>query len=212
MTRPHAFTSWLAPHFERFVALKRAGGANYGSQRALLFAFDRYVGAHAPEPPLLRKTLIQYLASLNRPPRGWDNVVAVVWPAVGCARRHGARVEALPARPLKPARYWRQRQPRILTTPEAESLLAAARQLPPQNTLRPSTTATLLGLLYTTGVRIGEALALDIGDLDLKDRILTVRKGKFGKHSTRCCREILQARNRLSSAARPGFFREAPDH
>jgi len=30
-------------------------------------------------------------------------------------------------------------------------------------------------------MRIGEALALDIGDLDRRDRILTVRKGKFGK-------------------------------
>ena len=49
------------------------------------------------------------------------------------------------------------------------------------DSLRPATTATLLGLLYTTGMRIGEALALDVGDLDCGDRILTVRKGKFGK-------------------------------
>jgi len=41
--------------------------------------------------------------------------------------------------------------------------------------------ATLLGLLYTTGIRIGEALALDVGDLDRRDQILTIRKGKFGK-------------------------------
>jgi integrase/recombinase XerD len=53
--------------------------------------------------------------------------------------------------------------------------------LPPVDSLRPATTATLLGLLYTTGMRIGEALALDVGDLDCGDRILTVRKGKFGK-------------------------------
>jgi integrase len=39
----------------------------------------------------------------------------------------------------------------------------------------------LIGLLYTTGIRIGEALALDVGDLDRRDRILTIRKGKFGK-------------------------------
>jgi integrase len=41
--------------------------------------------------------------------------------------------------------------------------------------------ATLLGLLYTTGIRIGEALALDVGDLDRRDRLLTIRQGKFGK-------------------------------
>jgi integrase len=41
--------------------------------------------------------------------------------------------------------------------------------------------ATLLGLMYTTGIRIGEALALDVGDLHRRDRLLTIRKGKFGK-------------------------------
>lgn len=182
MTRPREFTSWLAPYFERFVALRRASGAGYVSQRNLLLAFDRHVGDHAPEPPLLRETLIHYLASLDRlSPRGWDNVVGVVWPAVTYALRHGARGEALPARPTKPWRHWRQRQPRILSATEVGSILAAARRLPPVDSLRPATTATLLGLLYTTGMRIGEAQALDVGDLDQRDRILTVRRGKFGK-------------------------------
>lgn len=182
MTRPRAFTSWLAPSFERFVALRRASGAGYVSQRNLLLAFDRYVDSRSPEPPLLRATLIQYLASLDRlSPRGWDNVVGVVWPAIAYALRHGAHVEALPARPAKLSRHWRQRQPRILSAAEIGRLLAAARRLPPVDSLRPATTATLLGLLYTTGIRIGEALALDIGDLDRCDRILTIRRGKFGK-------------------------------
>jgi integrase len=182
MTRPQGFTSWLAPYFERFVALRRASGAGYVSQRSLLLAFDRYVGGHAPEPPLLQETLLQYLASLDRlSPRGWDNVVAVVWPAVTYAVRHGARAEALPTRPTKLSRNWRQRQPRILSAAEIASILASARRLPPADSLRPATTATLLGLLYTTGLRIGEALALNIGDLDHHDRILTVRRGKFGK-------------------------------
>lgn len=182
MSQPHPFTSWLAPYFESFVALKRASGADYASQRHPLLAFDRHIGAHAPEPPLVQETLIQYLASLDRlSPRSRDNVVGVVWPALTYARRHDARIEALPARPPSPSPYWRQRQPRIVTTPEAQRLLGAAQRLTPQETLRPATTATLLGLLYTTGLRIGEALALDIGDLDPKDRILTVRKGKFGK-------------------------------
>lgn len=182
MTRPRAFTSWLASHFDHFVALRRASGAGYVSQRNLLLAFDRYLGEHAPEAPLLRETLMQYLASLDRlSPRGWDNVVGVVWPAVAYALRHGASIEALPARPPKPSRHWRQRQPHILSATEVASILAAARRLPPADSLRPATTATLFGLLYTTGMRIGEALALDVGDLDRCDRILTIRKGKFGK-------------------------------
>ena len=182
MTPRRAFTSWLAPHFEHFVALRHASGSGYISQRNLLLAFDRYLDATASKPPLLRGTLIQYLASLDRlSPRGWDNVVGVVWPAVTYALRHGAHIERLPARPPKPATNWRQRQPRILSIKEVGRLLAAARRLPPLGSLRSATTATLLGLLYATGMRIGEALALDIGDLDCGDRLLTVRKGKFGK-------------------------------
>ncbi len=182
MTQSRQFTSWLAAHFERFVALRRASGAKYFSQKSLLLAFDRHVVTHAPEPPLRAETLIQYLASLERlSPRGSNNVVSVVWPAVAFALRHGARVEALPARPARPARYWHQRKPRILSATEVGCLLAAARLLPPTSSLRSATTATLLGLLYTTGLRIGEALALDVGDLDRRDRILTVRRGKFGK-------------------------------
>lgn len=176
------FTSWLAPYFEGFVALRRAGGASYLSQRNLLLAFDRHVDGYVPEPPLLRETLTQYLASLDRlSPRGWDNVVGVVWPALAYALRHGAPGEALAARPPSPSTYWRQRQPRMVSATEAASLLAAARRLPPVNGLRGATMATLIGLLYTTGIRIGEALALEVGDLDCHDRILTVRLGKFGK-------------------------------
>lgn len=181
MTRsPRAFISWLASHFEDFVALRRTSGVSYVTQKRLLLAFDRYLDTHAPEPPLRGETLLQYLASLDRlSPRARDNVVSVIWPAAAYARRHDASVEALPARPPKPsARYWRQRQPRILCVTEVRSILAAAHRLPPELGLR---TATLLGLLYTTGIRIGEALALDIGDLDRRDQILTIRSGKFGK-------------------------------
>jgi integrase len=182
MIQPRVFTSWLGPYFDRFVALKRASGLLYDSARNLLFAFDQYVYAHAPEAPFRRETLIQYVTSLERlSPRGRDNAVGVVWSAVTFAQRHGAPTEALPERPARPWRFWRRRQPRIVSATEVGWILAAARRLPPEWSLRPATMATLLGLLYTTGIRIGEALALDVGDLDRRDRILTVRKGKFGK-------------------------------
>jgi integrase len=40
---------------------------------------------------------------------------------------------------------------------------------------------TLVGLLAATGLRPGEALALDTTDVDLKDGILAIRQTKFGK-------------------------------
>jgi integrase len=39
-------------------------------------------------------------------------------------------------------------------------------------------------LLFTTGLRISEALALDIDDLDTRHQLLAIRRGKFGKART----------------------------
>ncbi len=40
---------------------------------------------------------------------------------------------------------------------------------------------TLIGLLATTGVRVGEASRLDRGDLDRSEGVLRIRESKFGK-------------------------------
>ena len=52
--------------------------------------------------------------------------------------------------------------PYIYGHSEIHALLTAASKLPPANSLRPHTYRTLLGLLYSTGIRIGEALALNL--------------------------------------------------
>lgn len=182
MTSPSVFTSWLAPYFESFVALRQACGAIYVSQKRKLLAFDRYVAKQAAQPPLLSETLLGYLATIQHlSPRARDNVVTVVWGGVSYAQRHGADIAALPMRPCNCPMQWRQRPPHIFSAADVANIVAAARRSPPVNRLRPLTIATLLGLLAATGVRIGEALALEVGDLDRQGRMLTIRKGKFGK-------------------------------
>ena len=39
----------------------------------------------------------------------------------------------------------------------------------------------MFGLLSVSGLRLGEARNLEIGDVDLKERVLTIRSSKFGK-------------------------------
>jgi len=62
---------------------------------------------------------------------------------------------------------------------EITALISAATSL--RTTLRQATFATLIGLLTVTGMRVGEAIALDRGDVDLTSGRLLVRHGKFGK-------------------------------
>ena len=73
------------------------------------------------------------------------------------------------------------RRPHIYSVSEVQRLLAAAAQLPPPNSLRPQTYRTLLGLLYSTGIRIGEAFALNFEDFHHEEQNLYVAAGKFRK-------------------------------
>ena len=86
----------------------------------------------------------------------------------------------VPPRGLLPGRRRRTR-PHIYTDAEIRCLMAEAARLPSSNGLRPLTYTTLIGLLASTGLRPGEALALDRSDVDLENGILSIRQTKFGK-------------------------------
>jgi site-specific recombinase XerD len=72
-------------------------------------------------------------------------------------------------------------QPYIYQNSELRALLAAASKLPPENSLRPLTYRTLLGTLYSTGIRIGEALALNLEHFHSEEQMLYIAEGKFRK-------------------------------
>ncbi|MGD0777267.1 MAG: tyrosine-type recombinase/integrase [Candidatus Solibacter sp.] len=59
--------------------------------------------------------------------------------------------------------------------------MAEATRLASRSGLRTFTYTTLIGLLTATGLRPGEALALNRSDVDLENGILSIRQSKFGK-------------------------------
>lgn len=75
----------------------------------------------------------------------------------------------------------RRRRPHIFTDDEVRRLMAEAARRPSRTGLRPLTYTTLIGLLAATGLRPGEALALDRADVNLDDGLLSIRQSKFGK-------------------------------
>jgi integrase len=89
------------------------------------------------------------------------------------------RTEVPPKRLLH-ARH-RRDKPHIFTDREIERLMIEAARLPSPTGLRALTHVTLIGLLAATGLRPGEALALDLSDVDLQNGILAIRQTKFGK-------------------------------
>jgi integrase len=84
----------------------------------------------------------------------------------------------VPAADLLPHRPHRA-SPYLYSGDDITALIAATASL--RTPLRRATFATLIGLLSVTGMRVGEAIALDRGDIDLKAGHLIVREAKFGK-------------------------------
>jgi integrase/recombinase XerD len=86
----------------------------------------------------------------------------------------------VPPQALIPSRHRRPR-PYIYSDEEIRRIVDTAAELPSINGIRALTSSTLFGLIAVTGLRISEALSLDVADVDLEAGLLTLRRGKLGK-------------------------------
>lgn len=88
--------------------------------------------------------------------------------------------QEVPSRQLVSARYQRAK-PFIYTQDQIAAILDAAAKLPSPNGIRSLTFPTMFGLLASTGMRVSEVIALDVGDVDLEAGVITVQRGKYGR-------------------------------
>ena len=84
----------------------------------------------------------------------------------------------VPPAQLVPSRKLRA-TPYLYAGAQITAIIGAASSL--RFPLRVATYQTLIGLLAVTGMRVGEAINLDRGDVDLDAGVLTIRQGKHGK-------------------------------
>jgi len=94
-------------------------------------------------------------------------------------RAEDTRHERLPMEHFPPSNKARRFPPRIFSATEMDRVMRLTERLHPVRSIRPLTYRTLFGLLFTTGMRIGEALNLRLADIHSNS--LTVRQTKFGK-------------------------------
>ncbi len=179
--RPLKLHSCLAAQIENFINLRRLSGTDYQSQAQLLGYFDRFVFEQEPcEPRITPEITDRYQQSLSHlAPRTRFNRFCVVKQLC----EYLARSDPLGyvPEPLKALPSQGVHQPYIYSCSELQALLATASELPPENSLRPHTSRTLLGVLYSTGIRIGEALALNLEHFDSAEQQLYIAEGKFRK-------------------------------
>jgi integrase len=90
------------------------------------------------------------------------------------------RRNEVPALDHLPAREGARGMPYVYTAEDIDALLSATGTLC-GGPLRVGTYRTLWGLLAVTGLRVGEAIALDDRDFDRRRDVLVIRKTKFDK-------------------------------
>jgi len=175
------FRSALAPQLQGFLETRRVGDPhrNLSGQKILLY-LDRFLmGELKPGQPLTHEVVERFNQSMvHLSPNTRINRLCVLRQFCLYLSHFDPRTciiygTCLPRR-SRPAPY-------IYTRQEVKRIMAAARRLGPPGSLRPVVISTLIGLLYATGIRVGEALNLTLSDIDLRRRVIEVREGKFRK-------------------------------
>ncbi|HZL49079.1 MAG TPA: tyrosine-type recombinase/integrase [Solirubrobacteraceae bacterium] len=169
--------SSLEQHLTEYLAVRRAMGYKLARAGKLLPQFTAWMAERD-------QSLITTELAL-----GW----ATCPPATGSNWRHqrlsvvrgfATHLHAIdPVHEVPPADLlpWQQRRavPYLYTDAEIVALMDSATVIPTPH--RAATMRTLIGLLAVTGMRVGEAIRLDRGDIDIANRLLVVRDSKFGK-------------------------------
>jgi integrase/recombinase XerD len=171
--------SALEQHLAEYLRLRRMLGHGLAEAHRLLPRFVAHLDANAAEFVTVQAALAWSLEP--QVPPGSTVPGRRMMAARGFARYLSGidpRTEVPPAGLVAIPRRWRA--PFIYTHDDVLALIDQARRSIPQP-LRAATIETLIGLLATTGLRVGEALRLDRGDIDWTDAVLVVRRSKFGK-------------------------------
>jgi integrase/recombinase XerD len=169
----------LAAVVTSYVAFKRALGLRFTSEALRLQAFCRPLGdieMAAVTPEAVRA----FLAGRGPVTPYWHLKYRILRSFYRYAIGRGfVATSPLPATvPICPAGL----SPYIYSTAELQRLLAATRALATRrDPTRALVVRTLLLLLYGTGMRVGEALALTLADVDLGQALVTIRQTKFFK-------------------------------
>ena len=200
----------LAQAVSAYVAYKQSLGMRFATEARALKSFSRALGdvdLDRIEPEQVRA----FLDGTGAMTRFWYRKLDALrgFYRFALARRYTPRSPLPTNVPRCPQAF----VPYIYSEEEIKRLLAAAASRERCN-LSSLTCRTLLLVLYGTGLRIGEALGLDVADVDLESALLRIRETKFyktrivpvGADLTRVLRDYLLERSKGAPIPADGPF------
>jgi integrase/recombinase XerD len=165
---------------EQYIAFRRAFGAVFRSEAFCLRRLARLLGADVNVADVRHEQVSDFLAGNGTAGRSWHVKYATlsVFFRYAISRGHLGSSPLPPEVPKAPPRF----KPYIYSPEELHRLLQATdRYQSIANAMEPVTARTLLLVLYGAGLRVSEALALEVRDVDLGSGVLRIRRTKFFK-------------------------------
>ncbi len=171
--------STLSGELDRYLTIRRSLGYDLGTTERILRRFIEFAEQEGADI-ISTALFLQWQKAFGRANRQtWANRLRMVRLFAQWLHCLDPRHE-VPPQALIPGRYRRAR-PYIYSDDEIRRIVDAAAELPSINGIRALTYSTLFGLVAVTGLRISEAISLDVADVDLEAWLITLRRGKLGK-------------------------------
>ena len=165
----------------QYLQLRRSLGVKLEGAEVTLNNFDLYVSQHDPHAITVTKPMIvNYLRTLNHL-QGTTLYLHFMNLRQFCRFLFKLKPDTYVPEPTLIRRGKTVVQPHIYSKAQLTEMVKLAMGLRPKGSLRPYTFSTLLSLLWVSGLRIGEALRLNLEDVDTDNAILHIRESKFFK-------------------------------
>jgi integrase/recombinase XerD len=176
------FSSRLAPVFSRYVDLKRALGQRFYISSRTLQSLDRFLDNRSAKADLNSEAFQAWCQTQEHVSSGVRRIRMQAVYSFCLYRRRTAPQCFVPDPRSFPTSH-QPTKPYIFSEAEVAKLLRAASGLKRDfwSPARPEVIRLAIALLFTTGIRCGELLALRIGDYNRGESTLHVRESKYYK-------------------------------
>ena len=175
------FTGPMGEKMKQHIELRRAMGYIYKAPEFTLDAFDQYLKLNHPHCQTISRNMITGYLEITKKNLPLSRAAHLTHLRQFCRFLFQFDVNTyIPEKGLLPPGKVQVR-PHIFTEDEVISVMVQAKKLNVKNKLLPHTYITIIGLLWTTGMRVGEVVNLKINDIDLINERLYVRETKFFK-------------------------------
>ena len=177
------FSSRLAPIFSHYVDLKRSLGRGFDAPSRTLESLDRFLDDHSAKYPDLNAAAFEAWCRTHEHVASGVRRIRMLNVHSFCLYRRRTEPQCfVPDLNSFPA-YHQRLKPYIFSEAEVAKLLCTASALErnPSSPVRPEVIRLAIALLFTTGMRRGEVLALKLGDYNRRESTLHILETTFYK-------------------------------